>query len=186
MTASRFTFLPWLVLVTGLVLTWLVWDHERQITTRELRSQFDFALRDTVSRIEQRGANYEQLLRGVQALLATTELTDRTAVRDYVEKIQLDANFSGIEVIGVVELVPSGRKESHQASMRKLGFANYAIYPAGEREVYAAIVQREPYVGRVRQTPFGLAHGLIRCVGPHWSALVTPAWQPLPGRCVWL
>jgi CHASE1-domain containing sensor protein len=96
MTAPRLIFLPWLILLSGLGLTWLVWDHERQTTTKELHSQFDFALRDTVSRIEQRVSNYEQLLRGVQGLLATTALTDRKAVHDYVETIQQDANFSGV------------------------------------------------------------------------------------------
>lgn len=155
MTALRFILLPWLILVSALGLTWLVWDHERQTSTKEMRSQFDFVLRDAVSRIEQRVASHEQLLRGVQGLFATTELTNRIAVRDYVETIQLDANFSGVEVIGVVEWVAAGRKDSHQAAMRQKGFAGYSIYPAGEREAYVPIVQREPYVGRVRNTPYG-------------------------------
>lgn len=156
MTVPRLLLLPWLMLVCALGLTWLVWDHERQNEAKETRSQFDFALRDTVNGIEQRMSNYEQLLRGVQGLLSTTELSDRTAVRSYVETIQLDANFSGIEVIGVAELVPATRKQAHIADMRQRGFSDYDIFPKGERELYAAVVQREPYVGRVRSVPFGL------------------------------
>jgi diguanylate cyclase (GGDEF)-like protein len=156
MTVSRLLALPWLIFACALGLTWLVWDHERQNETKEMRSQFDFALRDTVSGIEQRVSNYEQLLRGVQGLLSTTDLSDRNAVRNYVETIQQDANFSGIEVIGIAELVPFTHKQAHIAGMRQRGFSDYEIFPKGEREVYAAVVQREPYLGRVRKAPFGL------------------------------
>jgi len=155
MPTPRLLFLPWLVLVTTLSVTWLVWNHEHQNSHKELRAQFDFALRETISRIDQRVAAHEQLLRGVQALLATTELTNRDAVRDYVQTLQLDANFSGIQAIGVVERVPAHQKASHVAAMHRLGFADYAIHPEGERDIYTPIIQREPYAGRNR-APLGL------------------------------
>jgi diguanylate cyclase (GGDEF)-like protein len=155
MTAARISlFAPRLLLLPGLILfvtlgaTWFVWDHERQNAGKELRTQFDFALRDTVSRIEQRVAAYEQMLRGVQGLLATTGLTNRDAIHDYVETLQLDANFSGIQVIGVIEQVPHSRKAAHIAAIRRLGVADYGIHPAGERETYAPIIQREFYIDR--------------------------------------
>lgn len=136
--------LPWLILVVTLSVTWLLWDHECNASRKEVKAQFDFALRDTVSRIEQRVAAYEQMLRGFQALFATTELTNRSAIRQYVDSLQLDANFSGIRVLGVVEFVPAERKEAHERAMRQNGVEDYAIHPAGEREHYAPIIQREP------------------------------------------
>lgn len=154
LTTTRLLPLPWLILVTMLGATWLVWDHEREITQKQLRAQFDFALRDTVSRVEQRVAAYEQLLRGVQALFATTSLADRDALRGYVDTVQLDANFSGIQAIGVIQRVPAAQKSAHVAQMRRIGFADYAIHPTGERDLYAPVIQREPYVGRNR-APLG-------------------------------
>ncbi len=142
--------LPWLILVVTLGITWFAWDHERQTTRTALSSQFDFALRETVSRVEQRVQGYEQMLRGVQSLFATTHLNNRVAVHNYVDTLQLDANFSGIQAIGIVAWVPAQRRLSHQTSMRAVGFPDYAIAPDGLREVYAPIVQREPYVGRNR------------------------------------
>lgn len=146
--------LPWLVLFLTLMTTWFVWDHERQINRRELRSQFEFALRETVSRIEQHAAAYEQMLRGLQALYATTQITNRSALHDYVETLKLDANFSGVQVVGFAELVPSLKKEKHIASMRNLGFPEYAILPDSQAPFFAPVVQREPYVGRNR-APIG-------------------------------
>lgn len=142
--------LPWLILAVTLGITWFAWDHERQTTRTALRAQFDFALRETVSRVEQRVQGYEQMLRGVQSLFATTPLDNRAAMHNYVETLQLDANFSGIQAIGIVAWVPAQRQPSHQAAMRAAGFPDYAISPEGLREVYAPIVQRAPYVGRNR------------------------------------
>lgn len=149
------TLLPWLILAVALGITWFAWDHERQTTHKALRSQFDFALRETVSRVEQRIQGYEQMLRGVQSLFATTSLKNRVAMHDYVETLQLDANFSGIQAIGVVKWVPAQHKAQHVAEMQAAGFPSYTIAPEGPRDVYAPIVQREPYVGRNRALPGG-------------------------------
>jgi diguanylate cyclase (GGDEF)-like protein len=143
-TRMFLALLPWLILSVTLGVTWLMWDHERQTTRKVLRSQFDFALRETVSRVEQRVQGYEQMLRGVQSLFSTTPLKNRAALHDYVETLQLDANFSGIQSIGVVEWVTAPRKHGHLAAMRTAGFPGYAIEPDGLRQVYAPIVQREP------------------------------------------
>ena len=99
------TLLPWTILAVALGLTWFTWEHERQTSRKALHSQFDFALRETVSRVEQRVQGYEQMLRGVQSLFATTPLKNRAALHDYVDALQLDANFSGIQAIGVEEWV---------------------------------------------------------------------------------
>ena len=133
--------------------TGFVWDHERQISRKIVRSQFEFSLRETVSRIEQQVQGYEQMLRGVQSLFAVTDLRNRDAVHNYVEALQLDANFSGIQAIGIVEWVSEERRPEHIASMRTAGFPNYRLEPGGLRDFYAPIVQREPYIGRNRAAP---------------------------------
>lgn len=146
----RSLFIPWLVLVVTLGVTWLIWDHERSAARLELRTQFDFVLRDTGSRIEQRVSAYEQLLRGVQGLFAAGKAVERAAFTDYVQALQLDGGFIGIQAIGVVEIVPVANMAAHQVSMRGQGFTDYAVYPKDEREFYAPIIQREPYIGRNR------------------------------------
>jgi diguanylate cyclase (GGDEF)-like protein len=150
--AARFllNLLPWLILAVMLAVTWFAWDHERQTTRSAMRSQFDFALRETVSRIEQRVQGYEQMLRGVQSLYATTPWHNRSAMRNYVETLQLDANFAGVQTLGAVAWVPEPSRAEHLAAMRNAGIAGYAIEPKGLRAAYAPIVQREPYTGRNR------------------------------------
>ncbi|MGF6778451.1 bifunctional diguanylate cyclase/phosphodiesterase [Paraburkholderia sp. GAS334] len=149
----RSVLLPLLVLATSLCLTWIVWDHERQATRKELRTQFEYSMGDAVSRVEQRMATYELMLRGVQSLFAATGTIDRDKFRRYVGALNLDVNFSGVHAVGVVEWVPAADKESHIAEMRQGGIAGYTIQPDGRREDYAPVIQREPYVGRTRSSP---------------------------------
>ncbi len=148
-------WLPWFILVVNLCITAFAWEHERQTSRQVMRTQFDFALRETVSRIEQRVQGYEQMLRGVQSLFATTPWRNRKAMHDYVEALQLDANFSGAQAIGVVDWVPQHDLKQHLNHMRTGGFPGYAIDPAGQRDVYAPIIQREPYIGKNKAVPGG-------------------------------
>lgn len=153
----RLILLPLMILVTGLGVTWVAWDHERQASSKELHSQFASALRETVSRIEQRMASYEQMLHGVQGLVSATGAIDRSDFHDYVSALNLDANFSGIQAICLQEWVPAARLDEHLSRMRKLGIDAYEIRPAGNRNAYAPMVLLEPYVGRNR-VPFGFDH----------------------------
>jgi diguanylate cyclase (GGDEF)-like protein/PAS domain S-box-containing protein len=153
MNRSRLVLLPLLILAAALGVTWALWNHERQAARHELLTQFDYSLGDVVSRIEQRMGTYELLLRGVQSLFAASGEVNREQFRAYVDTLNLDANFSGIQAIGVIAWVPAAQKAAHIAAMHQRGLASYAIAPAGAREDYAPIVQREPYIGVNRASP---------------------------------
>ena len=144
--------LPLVILMVGLGVTWGAWHHERTLAAKALRSDFDYSLHEAVSRIEQRIAGYEQMLHGVQGLFVATGKFDRDVFRDYVTVLNLDANFSGVEAIGVEQLVTSAEKNQHIAAMRAAGLSEYTIYPEGERSVYAPIIIREPDMGRNRRS----------------------------------
>lgn len=154
MNWARLVLLPIVVLSASLSVTWMLWDHERQAARHELQAQFDFSLGDAVSRIEQRMGTYELLLRGVQSMFAATGEMDRNRFRDYVATLDLDANFSGIQAVGMVPWVPAAQKDRHVAAMRGQGESSYAIEPAGVRDDYAPIIQREPYIG-INRAPLG-------------------------------
>ena len=150
MRLSRTSWLPLAILVLALGLTWLVWNHERQRAEQQLKTHFDFALQEVISRIEQRMGGYEQLLRGVQAQYASAGKVDRKGLQEYVATLRLDANFSGVQAIGQLDWVTAKQREHHVAKMRQLGIGDYAIRPDGLREAYAPVVQREPYIGKNR------------------------------------
>ena len=101
MTLSRLFLLPLLILSGALSVTWVLWEHERQTAQKEVQAQFNFSLREAISRVEQRMAAYEQMLLGVQSLLVTSGVMERDNLHDYVASLNLHANFSGVQAIGV-------------------------------------------------------------------------------------
>lgn len=128
--------------------TFLLWRHEQHNAALDRRTSAEFSLREIVSRIEQRMLAHEQVLRGVQGLYAASEQVGRDEFQTYVDALQLSADFAGMEGVGPLPLVTAAQKEAHEALVRKEGFPDYVIQPAGERPIYAPLVQLEPSVRR--------------------------------------
>jgi diguanylate cyclase (GGDEF)-like protein/PAS domain S-box-containing protein len=136
------------VFASSLGATLLLWQHEQHNAALDRRISAEFSLHEIVSRIAQRMLAHEQVLRGVQGLYAASEYVGRDEFQTYVDALQLNADFAGMEGIGPIPWVLSAQKEAHEALVRKEGFAGYAIQPAGDRAFYAPLVQLEPSVRR--------------------------------------
>jgi len=147
MSRVRPALAPLLVLTLSLGLTWTLWTHERQAARRELQSQFDFSTRETVGRVEQRMAGYEKMLLGVRGLFVATDAPSRAGFHDYVEALHLDANFSGVQTIGVARWVAAGASDTPAPVIADAG------EPSGERrEERVRVLQREPSLDGPPQT----------------------------------
>jgi PAS domain S-box-containing protein len=137
-----------LVLGISLSATYAVWHNARQQAEQKLKTDFDFRVRETVARIEQRMATYEQVLRGARGLFAASAQVERDEFRNYVALLQLEQHYPGIQGLGYSIIVPKADRDRHIKAMRRQGFSGYSIRPEGEREIYTSIVQLEPFKGR--------------------------------------
>jgi len=99
---KRLNFLLWPVLIgaLSLALTAWLWDHERRTQDRHLKDNFEFGLRQTVTRIEQRMTSYEQTLRGVRGLFDASEKVSQEDFGAYVDAQLAGADFTGLRMIG--------------------------------------------------------------------------------------
>lgn len=143
------------ILALSFSVTYLLWQHEQRNATLDRQAKFDYELRADSTRIEQSMASYEHVLRGVQGLFAASGRVGREEFRAYVDALQLDANFAGIESFGVLLIVPHVEKERHMATIRAQGLPEYTIKPEGTRDVYAPVIQIEPFAER-KVGEFGL------------------------------
>jgi diguanylate cyclase (GGDEF)-like protein len=150
-TWFRHQALALFILLVSLGVTAWMWQHERTETRRALRAKADFNLREISSRIEQQMAAYQQMLRGVQGLFAASEQVGRAEFQAYVEALQLGADFSGIDGVGVLPLVEEAQKERHLARVRQQGLPQYTISPPGQRALYAPLMQLEPSTSRTQR-----------------------------------
>jgi PAS domain S-box-containing protein len=133
-----------LIGVLSLSITAMLWQHERRSERDGLRASFDFGLRQTASRIEQRMASYEQMLRGVQGFFMASDQIDRAAFDHYVDALLAGADFAGLQSITYGPLVPASRVADHVSAQRASGTAGYAVVPAGDRPLYAPVTYIAP------------------------------------------
>lgn len=147
-SASRWKWLSLAVLIGGLAITYFLWAEARHNAYQEARLAFAYLAKDTESLIVERMERYEQVLHGVAGLYASSDRVDRTEFREYIESLNLDRHYPGIQGVGYSVIVPSALKDKHLEAMRSAGFSSYAIGPEGERAIYTSVIFIEPYEGR--------------------------------------
>lgn len=146
--------LPWFVLAIGMGLTAWQWQGARLAHETKLKMEFGFLANDVVRRVESRINRYKQVLQGTAALFASSQEVNRSEFRTYVTELRLDENYPGIQGVGFSKWIPAGERQRFVDSVRREGFADFAIRPEGGREAYTSIVYLEPFDAR-NQRAFG-------------------------------
>jgi PAS domain S-box-containing protein len=146
--SSTTLWLPWLVLILGLVLTYTLWQDARSQTMQALEAEFEFWVNKVVFNIETRLNSHVQILRGVVGLFDVSNYVSRQDFRRYVTTLRLEERYAGIQGIGFAVAISNGDKAQHIAAIRQEGFPSYTIYPEGNRDLYTAIIYLEPFSGR--------------------------------------
>jgi signal transduction histidine kinase/DNA-binding response OmpR family regulator len=137
-----------LVFAIGLLATFLLWQNARQQHVHDLKEEFDSVIREAELKIERRVSNSQNLLRGLQALYAASERVERNEFAAYAAALHLDQNHPGIQSLTFSSIVPAEEMERHLANIRKQGFPDYSIKPAGKRKFYAPVIHIAPFKGR--------------------------------------
>ena len=143
--------LPWLSLLLLLLFTAAAYHLVKSDSEKLALEKFDFRKAEITEAIDQRMALYTQALRGGLALLKASEKVSRDDWRTYVETLNLNEIYPGIQGIGYSEWVLPKDRVAYEAEVRAEGFPDFTIRPAGEREIYSSIIFLEPFDERNRQ-----------------------------------
>ncbi len=129
------------------VTAWLA-RHVQQTQERHLRDNFDFGLRQTVTRIEQRMASYEQLLRGVRGLFDASDEVTRTDFARYVDALQGGADFAGLRSLSWSPLLDAAQVPALAVAQRAPGQPAWQLHPlAPAHERVAPVTYLAPDTG---------------------------------------
>ncbi|MBF0182925.1 MAG: CHASE domain-containing protein [Magnetococcales bacterium] len=140
--------LPWLVLLAGLAITWVGYLFTLQDARHNLQENFEYQAKEIIQRIQQRMIAYEQILRGVRGLFDASEKVNRTDFHRYVESLQLQKRYPGIQAIAYIHRVSEAQKETFLQQVHQEGYGDYWIWPIGQREIYAPLLFIEPLTNR--------------------------------------
>ena len=136
--------LPLFVGLLSLTLSTWFWRHEQRTLDANLRANFDFSVRQTTSRIEQRLATYEQMLRGARGFFDASSEVTHDDFHNYVNALTSGGDFAGLQIMAFTPHLGGHQMAAHTAARRARGEGGYSILPAGERDSAAPVTYVAP------------------------------------------
>ena len=130
-------------LLVALTIGW--WRHTETEFARRAEDRFAYRLETQRSHLQERIHDIEEVLRGGVALFASSEHVTRSDWQRYVAMLEIDRFLPGTRGLGYAALVSKADRPTHESALRSGGFPDYAIRPAGDREVFAPVVYLEPF-----------------------------------------
>lgn len=100
------------------------------------------------AKIGWRMSAYTQILRGGAGLFAASDEVSREQWKRYVEKLNLDQTYRGIQGVGFTRHIRPDELEAHEKAVQAQGYPAYQVNPSGERDIYTSILYLEPFSGR--------------------------------------
>jgi len=146
---NRYT--AWVVLFVSLVITLVAWKISSDYAEQRLVERFKFQVEEAQFAIEKRMTDYQQVLRGGLALFKSAKQVDREMWRTYVQTLELNDSYPGIQGVGYALWLQPGQKALIEQQVREEGFSDFTIRPAGTREQYTTILYLEPFDIRNRR-----------------------------------
>lgn len=144
---NRNNWILWLILITGLLITYIAAIYTKSEIDKKDEAEFRFECIEIGSKIEMRLHAHAQLLRSGAAFFGASDSVSRENWRDFIEQSKVDLNLPGIQGIGFSLLIPKDELTTHIQQIRNEGFPDYKIWPEGEREFYTSIIYLEPFEG---------------------------------------
>lgn len=143
--------LAWIVLFVALLMTVSLWQLSILLVQDRTKAQFESQSQQLKTSIEERLLNYEQVLAGSAGLFAVADLVGRDDWRTYVNKLDIERYYPGIQGIGFTQKVTEGGVAEHIEKVRSQGLPDYLLSPAGGRHEYHPVVFLEPATQRNRR-----------------------------------
>lgn len=140
--------LPWVALVLTLIFTAGAWFVANEVANHRATERFIYRAEKERDVILRRMQAYEQVLRGTAAFFESSKEVDRNEWHSYVEHLELGKTLPGIQGVGFSQMVTPATRAAHERTIRAQSFANYKIWPAGDRDQYSAIIYLEPFSDR--------------------------------------
>lgn len=145
---SAHGWIAWLALAVSIMLSVVVTLILREQQHLAAAKQFQLYAQEVEMALTSRLKHHEQILLGGAGLFGASEQVTRENWRYYVERLQLQHNYPGIQGVGFTKIVKPDELATHIDSIRAQGFPDYTLRPPGEREIYTAIIYLEPFTER--------------------------------------
>ena len=125
---NRF-LLPYLILLLGFCFTLLVYYYFSKLTLEQDKSNFERQAQEIQDQIRLRLETSITLLRSGTGLFAASDSVEAHEFERFVEQIELEKNYPGVQGIGFSRRFSAAEKASVIAEMKRQGVSNFKIWP---------------------------------------------------------
>jgi len=125
---NRF-LLPYLILLLGFCFTLLVYYYFSKLTLEQDKSNFARQVQEIQDQIRLRLETSITLLRSGTGLFAASDSVEAHEFERFVQQIELEKNYPGVQGIGFSRRFSAAEKASVLAEMKRQGVRNFKIWP---------------------------------------------------------
>ncbi len=136
--------LPFLILALGLLFTFLVAFYFSRMADDQDQTRFKNSVHQVDERIRSRIQTSIALLRAGTGLFAASDDVNATEFQNFVQQIQLQKNYPGIQGMGFSERFSSQESDALIARVKKAGHPDFKLWPEHEGDERHAIIYLEP------------------------------------------
>ncbi|MEI8043908.1 MAG: CHASE domain-containing protein, partial [Verrucomicrobiota bacterium] len=136
------------VLTGGLLVTGAASLYSKADAERDAQQEFDLASNEIRLNILTRLRACAQTLLSGAALFDASDSIEREEWQRFVQGLEIAEQLPGIQGIGFAQWIPRAQLAEHVAEIRRQGFPDYHVRPAGDREAYSSIIYLEPFTNR--------------------------------------
>jgi len=134
----------WLILAFSLLFSGLVWYWTDQLVLQRANDRFAFQSQEIKQNIIDRMDDYQSILRGGVALFKASKSVEHHEWKSYVEGLNIQKYFPGIQGLGFAQVITPGALARHEALIRSQGVADYRGTTLDRRPLNTAIIYLEP------------------------------------------
>jgi PAS domain S-box-containing protein len=146
---SRRVVLPYLILALGLLFTLIVSFYFWKLATLQDQGRFKNQVQQIDERLNTRLQTSIALLRAGTGLFAASDDVSAHEFEQFVNSIELQKNYPGIQGIGFSRRLRADEREALIARMKEQGVSDFRIWPEEPaRDEYNAIIYLQPMSNR--------------------------------------
>ena len=136
---------PILVLSLFLFITFISTILTQQFISTRYQEKLNQLSERISNLITTRVERYERALIHVRAFFKTNPNANRKMFQSYVEDINLEKNYPGIQGLGFTRRIREHELMAYEKSVRSEGFENFKVWPDYKRKDYFSIHFLEPF-----------------------------------------
>src|SRR5690606_4813450 len=108
-----------------LVITIIIFTEAYNRLRERNATLFDLRVETAERAIEKRMIDYIQILKGTQGLISMSDTVTRREFEAYVENLEVEANYPGVQGIGYALFVHDDSKQEFEEDIKNSGFSNF-------------------------------------------------------------